>query len=100
MSIHFLRRPKKIPPQGLTLAYEAAIIRFCSWVNSRVRQWETQPLPRRKRQLILCLAGLLTLGSLSVYYTASGHFFTRINQKHHEQHPNVRYAGAGPLRRK
>ena len=98
MFLNILKRRKKPPSERLLLAYHSACLWVYSNLDRRVKQWEKQPLQHRKWQAVICLAGLLLLGSFSVYYTATGHFFTRITQKHHEHQSN--HAGAGSLRRK
>lgn len=80
---------KKPPSQRAMLAYQAAGMLLFTWLNKGIRNWEKQPIQRRKWQLVVCLTTLLLLGSLSVYYTANRHFFTRITQNYHEQQPKV-----------
>lgn len=82
-----LLKPRNNPPsERVALAYEIAVLQLSNWLNKVVRNWEKQTVQRRKLQLILFLTGLLLLGSLSVYYTATGHFFTRITKKSYEQY--------------
>ncbi len=85
MVIKLVKWGKKPPSVQVALAYQVACLRLFTWFDVVVKKWEKQPISRRKLQLIVCLAGLLLLGSISVYYTATGHFFSRITQKHHEQ---------------
>lgn len=77
------------PSPRLAQAYEAACQRLLTGLTNVVRKWEMQPIQRRKWQFVGCLMGLLLLSSLSVYVTATGHFFTRITHKHYEQSANV-----------
>lgn len=86
--------PGSLLSPRLARAYQAAQQRVVNRLTGVIRNWEKQSIQHRKWQLVLCLATLLSLGSLSVYFTATGHFFTRITQKQNEQQPN-----AGPLRR-
>lgn len=90
----FNRRSKPPAPiSPLVLAFQQASHRLGSRAERAVRSWETQPLTRRKTQLIGLLVFLLLLSSLSVYYTASGHFFTQLTKKSHEQRSTVRPGG-------
>ncbi|CCH57601.1 hypothetical protein BN8_p06795 (plasmid) [Fibrisoma limi BUZ 3] len=91
---NWFKRRDKLPSARMALAYQAACQQVIAWLQRSVRRWETQPVQRRKLQLIAGLIGLLLLGSVSVYFTATGHFFIRIKQTHYEHDPNV-----GPLRR-
>ena len=96
MFLQRIRRRAKPPSERLLIVYTQAVQQVYSQLEGYVRVWERQSLRRRKIQVSLGLVVALLLSCLSVYYTATGHFLTRIHLNHHEH----KQSKVGAIRRK